>query len=76
MNRVKQILLVVVLVLLAIVMVQNAQPVKFRFLNWQYDVSQLLLVLIVFVLGFLSGFAVAKWPRREPDDTAPIQTHR
>ncbi|HEU4364938.1 MAG TPA: lipopolysaccharide assembly protein LapA domain-containing protein [Candidatus Krumholzibacteria bacterium] len=76
MNRVKQILLIAVLMLLVVVMVQNAQPVKFRFLNWTYDVSQLLLVLIVFVVGFLSGFAVAKWPRRKQDDLAPIQTRR
>lgn len=76
MNRVKQVLLIVVLVLLLIIMVQNAQPVKFRFLNWTYDVSQLLLVLIVFALGFLGGFAIAKWPRRKQDDFTPPETRR
>lgn len=76
MNRVKQVFLITVILLLVVVMVQNAQPVQFRFLNWTYDVSQLLLVLIVFAVGFLSGFAVAKWPRRPRHDTAPIQTSR
>ena len=76
MNRVKQVFLIIVLLLLAIVMVQNAKPVEFEFLSWKYQVSQLLLVLIVFVAGFLSGFAVAKWPRRRQDDLAPIQTRR
>jgi uncharacterized integral membrane protein len=76
MNRVKQVFLITVILLLVVVMVQNAHPVQFRFLNWTYDVSQLLLVLIVFAVGFLSGFAVAKWPRRKQDDSAPIQTRR
>jgi len=75
MVRVRQALTLIVLVLLIIVMVQNAQPVKFRFLNWTYDVSQLLLVLIVFTIGFLSGFGTAKWPRRRRDDDfAPTET--
>ena len=40
MNRVKQVFLIVVLLLLAIVMVQNAKPVEFEFLSWKYQVSQ------------------------------------
>jgi uncharacterized integral membrane protein len=74
MTRVRQVFLLIVLILLLIVMIQNAQPVQFRFLNWAYDVSQLLLVLIVFVVGFVSGFATARWPRRKQDDVAPTQT--
>ena len=64
MRTVKIILFVVLATLAIIVMVQNAQPITFRFLNWSYQVSQLLLVVIVLVLGFLGGF-VATWvPRR------------
>lgn len=76
MKKVKQFLFVFVSVVLLIVMVQNAQPVKFRFLNWTYDVSQLLLVLIVLVLGFLLGFGTARWPRKKDDDFPPAQTQR
>jgi uncharacterized integral membrane protein len=76
MVRVRQVLTMIVLILLIIVMVQNAQPVQFRFLNWTYDVSQLLLVLIVFVVGFVSGFGTAKWPRRKQDDFSPTSTQR
>jgi uncharacterized integral membrane protein len=76
MVRVRQTLTVVVLVLVTVAMVQNAKPVQFRFLNWTYDVSQLLLVLIVFALGFLTGFGTAKWPRRKRDEFAPTQTQR
>jgi len=63
-RTVKIILFVVLATLAIIVMVQNAQPITFRFLNWSYQVSQLLLVAIVLVLGFLGGFVTAWVPRR------------
>jgi uncharacterized integral membrane protein len=65
---VKTVFLVILFTLLVILMVQNAQPVTFHFLNWHYEVSQLLLVLIVFVIGWLSGFVVAKASRRKKDE--------
>ena len=72
MKAVKQALLVMFLVLVIIIMVQNAQPTTFKFLNWSYQVSQLLLVMIVFAIGFLIGVLVAKFPRRKPEDDEPI----
>lgn len=69
-KQVRNVLLIVLGVLLVIVMVQNAQPITFRFLNWSYQVSQLLLVVIVLVIGFLAGFITAKTSRgsTSPDD--------
>ena len=72
MKAVKQALLVVFLVLVIIIMVQNAQPTTFKFLNWSYQVSQLLLVVIVFAIGFLTGIVVAKFPRGKQPDEEPI----
>lgn len=69
MKALKQVLLIVLLVIVIVVMVQNAQPVTFHFLNWSYHVSQLLLVVIVFALGFLTGLVVARFPRRKHDET-------
>jgi uncharacterized integral membrane protein len=70
MRHIKNFFLIVLGTLLAVVMVQNAQPITFRFLNWNYQVSQLLLVVIVLVLGFLAGFITAWIPRRNrtPDE--------
>jgi len=62
-RQVRTVFLIVMGLLLVIVMVQNAQPITFRFLNWSYQVSQLLLVTIVLVLGFLGGFITAKLMR-------------
>jgi len=74
MQMLKTIFLVILFTLLVVLMIQNAQPVRFKFLNWQYDVSQLLLVLIVFVIGWLTGFIVAKTKERKKQDEPPLTT--
>jgi len=70
-KQIRNFILVVLGVLLVILMVQNAQPVTFRFLNWRYQVSQLLLVVIVAVIGFLGGYGVAKLTGRSGSDKEP-----
>jgi uncharacterized integral membrane protein len=72
MKAVRQVLLIVFLVLVIIIMIQNAQPTTFKFLNWSYQVSQLLLVVIVLAIGFLTGFIIAKLPRGKNADDHPI----
>jgi hypothetical protein len=64
-------LLIVLGTLAVILMVQNAQPITFRFLNWSYQVSQLLLVAIVLVIGFLGGFISAKLMRSSKASDEP-----
>jgi uncharacterized integral membrane protein len=74
-NQVRNAALIVLAVLVLILMIQNAQPITFRFLNWTYQVSQLLLVVIVLVLGFLAGFITAKLTSRPKDNgTTGTQT--
>ncbi len=70
MSGLKLTFMILLLVSLIILMVQNSQPVIFRFLHWNYSVSQLLLVLVVFVIGFLTGVLAAKWPARKPQNDA------
>jgi uncharacterized integral membrane protein len=70
-KQVRNFVLIVLGVLLVVVMIQNAQPVTFRFLNWRYQVSQLLLVVIVLVIGFLSGFITAKISRGSKEVDMP-----
>ncbi len=74
MQMIKTIFLVILFTMLVVLMVQNAQMVTFHFLNWHYEVSQLLLVLIVFLIGWLSGFIVAKTPRKQKADEPPLTT--
>jgi uncharacterized integral membrane protein len=71
-QKIKTVFVVMLIMVLLIIMIQNAQPVTFTFLNWKYQVSQLLLVLIVFVLGFLTGYVVAKTTRKRKHDDPPL----
>jgi uncharacterized integral membrane protein len=74
MRTLKTILMVLLFTVFLIVMTQNAQPVMFNFLNWHYEVSQLLLVVIVFVVGWLVGFITAKVTGRKREDEPPLTT--
>jgi uncharacterized integral membrane protein len=68
MREVKLGLLLVVATLLGVVMVQNSRPIPVKFLSWEQELSTLLLVLIVFIVGLLTGFVLARWPRRRHKD--------
>lgn len=72
MQMLKTIVLVVFITVLVIIMVQNSQPVRFNFLNWHYDVSQLLMVVIVLVIGWLTGFVMGKMSNKKKDDEPPF----
>lgn len=72
MHTIRTIFVVLLFAVLVIVMLQNAQLVTFNFLNWHYEVSQLLLVVIVFVIGWLTGFVGAKLTGRKKDDEPPL----
>jgi len=56
----KLIIGLIVLVLLAVVMVQNAGPVDFHFLFWTVLVSRFIVVPVAFLLGFAFGYLIAK----------------
>jgi uncharacterized integral membrane protein len=54
---------VVVLVLVAlfvIILVQNTQVVTLRLLFWKLGMSQIILVPLTMLIGFIIGFIVAK----------------
>ena len=74
MRTLRTIFIVLLFTLLVIVMVQNSQPITFNLLNWHYRVSQLLLVVIVFVIGWLFGFVAGKFMGRKKADEPPLTT--
>jgi len=54
---------IVVLVLIGlflIILAQNAQVVTLRLLFWEIGMSQIILLPLVMVMGFILGFIVAK----------------
>jgi uncharacterized integral membrane protein len=59
-SKPKVIAIIVVSVLALIVLLQNLQTVTFRLFFWKVEVSQLLLVLLMLVVGYILGFLTAK----------------
>jgi uncharacterized integral membrane protein len=58
--------IIVLIALVGILLVQNSQKVIFSFFFWTVEVSQLLLVLIMLILGFAAGWLTATFTRRSP----------
>ena len=56
----KIILIVVLLVLLGVLLIQNAQEVVFRVFFWQISMSQVILVPLAVLVGFILGYIAAK----------------
>lgn len=60
MRRVKLIAAAVLAVLCLVVVLQNTDVVTVRFLAWEAALSQVILLLLVLLAGFLLGYLVAR----------------
>lgn len=58
--KTKLLIVLVLLVLLAVVLIQNTQEVVFRIFFWKIAMSQVILVPLAVVVGFLFGYFIAK----------------
>ncbi len=56
----KVIAVIVIAILALIILLQNMATVTFSLFFWQVQVSQLLLVLIMLIIGYALGFLTAK----------------
>jgi uncharacterized integral membrane protein len=52
--------IIVISILALIILLQNLDTVTFRLFFWSVEVSQLLLVLIMLIIGYVLGFLTAK----------------
>ena len=66
--KLKLILVAALAVMAGIVIMQNTQVVTFRLLFWQLTMSQILLLLVTVVLGFVLGWVAAKISHRAPEN--------
>lgn len=55
---------IVLLVLVAIFSVQNAEPMTVRFVTWQFSMSAALVIQLAAVLGALVGLVCGAYSRR------------
>jgi uncharacterized integral membrane protein len=66
-KRPKVIAIIVISVLALIILLQNLQTVTFRLFFWKVEVSQLLLVLLMLIIGYILGFLTAKLVGKTPE---------
>ncbi len=60
MNRPKAIAATVLALLLLIVVIQNTEVVSVTLLFWSFEMSRVILILLVAIIGFISGYIVAR----------------
>ena len=68
----------VMLILVVIFTLQNAEVINVRFLLWQFPLSRALLIFIVFAVGIILGWFLRSWGERKersvtpPDEQKPM----
>jgi len=63
--KTKILIVAVLLALIIILLVQNTQEVVFRIYLWKISMSQVILVPLAVLVGFLFGYFVAKMGREK-----------
>jgi uncharacterized integral membrane protein len=58
--KAKTIVVLVLIGLFLIILFQNTQVVTLRLLFWKIDMSQIILVPVIMLIGFVIGYLVAK----------------
>lgn len=56
----KWVIILILLVFVIILIVQNTQVIVYRFLFWQVGASQIMLVPLVLLVGFVIGYLVGR----------------
>jgi len=59
-SRPKIIAIIVISILALIILLQNLHTVTFSMFFWTVEVSQLLLVLLMLIIGYVLGYLTAK----------------
>ena len=60
----KRIALMIIAILFAVFILQNAQVVEVRFLFWRTEASRAIVLLVTFFLGLVSGW-LSIWKRKK-----------
>jgi len=66
MKKVKVIAIIVILLLALIVFLQNTQTVETRLLFMTIAMPRVLLLMLTFIMGFISGLITASYILRKP----------
>jgi uncharacterized integral membrane protein len=66
----KVVVILILVALFLIILIQNTQIVTYRLYFWKISISQIILVPLVALFGFIVGFIVAKLAGRRRKDEA------
>ena len=66
----KRIALIIIAILFAVFILQNAQVVEVRFLFWGTEASRAIVLLVTFFLGLVSGW-LSSWKQKKPAEKKP-----
>ena len=61
----KRIALIIIAILFAVFILQNAQVVEVRFLFWGTEASRAIVLLVTFFFGLVSGW-LSGWKQKKP----------
>lgn len=60
MKKPKFIIIAILAILFIIILLQNMQPVTLRLFFWEISASQIILIPLTMLIGFVVGFVVVK----------------
>ncbi|MBU0986076.1 MAG: LapA family protein [Proteobacteria bacterium] len=66
----KRIALIIIAILFAVFILQNAQMVEVRFLFWGTEASRAIVLLVTFFLGLVTGWLTV-WKHKKPAENKP-----
>ena len=64
--KAKNIVILILIILFFIILVQNTNVVTLRLFFWQIGASQIILIPIIMVIGFIIGYLVARVTGKQP----------
>ncbi len=68
--------ILVVIALAVIFLLQNTQEVTLRLYFWKFSLSQVILIPLVLVVGFLLGYIVARTRGRKKVKRPPVKAKK
>ena len=66
MKNLKIILITVIITIAIVVAMQNKEPVVTKFLFTSFTMPRMLLIIVIFVVGFLAGMITSSLLRKKP----------
>lgn len=75
--QIKVVIVTIILILLLVIILQNTQPVALTLLAWNITLPFIIMLIVIFAIGFVSGmlFTSIKF-RKKQKITTTMETHK